>query len=395
MKKKVKGVIKTFKRYGYTLNNIAIKTKKVKDIIIFESNPELSGNSYEVYQKLISEGLNKKYKIYWLVESPEKYKEFPVENVGFLPYHPKSEKEKNRKKLILHSSKLIVSENREINKTNLETFSLHLHHGTVLKDVSGIYNFGKSYDCILCPSEHLKELYKRLFKVEFDQMYVSGYPRSDLLFKNDKTILVRMGYQEFNKIILWMPTFRQHKSKNRNDTTNNLPLGIPIFENMQQMSDFNEKLKDLNYVLALKLHPAQDKSFINAESFSNIKILEDEDLKKHNIKLYEFIGVTDALITDYSSVYYDYLLLEKPIGLTIDDLADYKLGFVYRDIDNYLIGDKISNDEHLFNFMQNLKNEKDEFYEKRSQLSVNMNMKTKYQGYTEEIYEGLLKKILL
>lgn len=378
----------------FTFTDFAMKRLKVKNIVVFESNPELSGNSYEVYQELISKSINKTHDIYWLVDKPEKYKGFPVENVHFLPYLPSNEKERRLKRGIIHTAKLIVSENRVINKTNIDTFSLHLHHGTVLKDVSGIYDFGINYDCILCPSDHLKELYKRLFKIETSRLYVSGYPRNDLLFHGDKTLLSKINCDQFDKIILWMPTFRQHKNKIRSDTAFQLPLGIPIFSDLEEMKTFNEKLKVLNYLLALKLHPAQDKTFINAASFSNIKILEDEDLTKHQIKLYEFIGLTDALITDYSSIYYDYLLLGKPIGLTNDDIEDYKLGFVYRDISRYLIGDEISTTDHLSSFVEGIKNEKDRYHRERNDLNGRMNAVKKYKTYTEEIYEEILKKVL-
>lgn len=367
---------------------------ETKNIILLESNPELSGNTYELYLYLIQNKINLDYKLYWLVDDVNKYKKFPVKNIHFLPFEPKSKKEWKQKNKVVHSAKVIISENRNIKKTNPHTYSLHLHHGTVLKDVSGIYNFGVNYNHILCPNESLIGLYKRLFKVNEEQIFISGYPRNDLLFKNDQTILKRLDFHHFNKTILWMPTFRQHKNKVRTDVVNNLPLGIPIFSNISEMENFNEHLKQLNYLLILKLHPAQDKSFINATSFSNIKILEDDDLIKNGVKLYEFIGVTDALITDYSSVYYDYLLINKPIGLTIDDLDTYKLGFVYKNIDEYLVGDRLTTISDLLSFINDLKDNKDLTLNERIKLNEKMNIKSDYLTYSEDIYEKLLKKVL-
>ena len=55
----------------------------------------------------------------------------------------------------------------------------------------------------------------------------------------------------------------------------------------------------------------------------------DEYLKEKEIKLNQILSATDALITDYSSIYYDYLLTDKPIGLTINDIDEFKMSILY------------------------------------------------------------------
>lgn len=363
----------------------------VENIILFESHPELSGNSYELFLYFIKENLNKQYKLYWLVEDTAKYKNYHIDNVYFLPLKPNNQEESLNKRIIIHKTKVIISENRHIARTNINTFSLHLHHGTVLKDVSGIFNFGRSYNCILCPSEHLIELYRRIFKVEESQMFISGYPRSDVLLDATIETKKKLQLEKYSKIILWMPTFRQHKNQVRIDSENVLPLGIPIFRNENELTVINDYLKSVNCLLVLKLHPAQDKSYINVDSLSHIKIMEDEELTSQDVKLYEFIGVSDALITDYSSVYFDYLLTQKPIGLTIDDLNEYKLGFVYKDIENYLIGEQLSTINDLEKFIQNVVDGIDPYLEAREKVNQKMNQIRKEKTFTESIFENIIK----
>jgi len=383
MNKILKVVLNAMKKLminGYSLQNK----------IVLESHPELSGNTNEVFEKLLEKNVNRQYKIYWLVEDKKKYKRYKVKNVKFLELQPSTLKEKLLKEYTIHRSKLIVTENRIIHKTNPKTFTLHLHHGTVLKDVSGIYNFGRGYNKILCPSEHLVELYSRLFRVDKDQIVVNGAPRNDLLMKPNDSI-EKLGFASFSKIILWMPTFRQHKNGVRNDTAKNLPLGIPIIYSKADLKRLNDFLKQLNYLFVLKLHPSQDKSYLELDSLTNLIVIEDTYLKEKNIKLYEFIGQTDALITDYSSIYYDYLLLNKPIGLTIDDIDSYKLGFVYKNIEDYLVGEKIATVHELEQFIKNM--DRDSLQKQKKSTSQKMNG-TVQSEFTEQLFVKVLKHVL-
>lgn len=390
--------------YGMEDINVEVEDKKLskfrgllfskikpKNVIILESHPDISGNSLEVFEKLINENVNEQYKIYWVIKERKKYPQLKNKNVSFVPLLPKSFIEKIRKKIIMMSAKLIISENRVIRKENPKTVLIHLHHGTILKNVRGIFNL-KEYDCILCPSYELIDLYTDVFNVSEDQIVVNGYPRSDLLFKNTNT-LSNLGFDEFSKVVLWMPTFRQHKDRERIDSHQMLPYGIPIVYSEEELLQLNKFLSENKMLLIIKVHPAQDVSSVEWNNLSNITLLFNEDLDKQNIKLYEFIKDTDALLTDYSSIYYDYLLLNKPIALTIDDIKNYNIGFVYNDLNEYLIGEKIKDLPSLKRYLIDVKNEIDPLQEKRAMLNIKMNSKFQ-KSYTDDLFEKVLKKIL-
>lgn len=87
--------------------------------------------------------------------------------------------------------------------------------------------------------------------------------------------------------------------------------------------------------------------------------------------MYQFIGSTDALITDYSSIYYDYLLTGKPIGLTVDDFDEYSktTGFVFDNVFDYIIGEHILNCDDFISFVKNASQGKDELKEKREEMN--------------------------
>ena len=97
----------------------------------------------------------------------------------------------------------------------------------------------------------------------------------------------------------------------------------------------------------LKPHFAQDVSKIKSCNLSNIKFIDDQFFIENNITSYEFIANCDALISDYSSVYYDYLLCDKPIGLVWEDFHEYKNTVDFAvDMEYYMkAGEKIYNIE--------------------------------------------------
>ena len=88
--------------------------------------------------------------------------------------------------------------------------------------------------------------------------------------------------------------------------------------------------------------------------------------------MYKLLVQSDALITDYSSVFFDYLLIDKPIGFTIDDMESYrnKRGFVMKDPDYYMPGFRISSLEDLERFCLDSASEKDDFKAERSRVNA-------------------------
>ena len=109
------------------------------------------------------------------------------------------------------------------------------------------------------------------------------------------------------------------------------------------------------------------------------------------------MGKTDALVTDYSSVYYDYLLTDKPIGLTVDDIDTYikARGFVYEDPKEVLKGVYIKSTDELLSFFSDVKNENDKYLNERTEIKNKIH---KYQNGSsaemigEHIY-GRLEKL--
>lgn len=96
--------------------------------------------------------------------------------------------------------------------------------------------------------------------------------------------------------------------------------------------------------MTIKLHPLSESSPDRLRKFNNISVIDQETFEKNGVGLYSLLGRADALITDYSSVYFDYLLLDRPIGFAVGDMKDYEgeRGFTVDNPYEYMPGEKFS-----------------------------------------------------
>ena len=122
-------------------------------------------------------------------------------------------------------------------------------------------------------------------------------------------------------------------------------------------------------LIVIKPHPAQDLSFIKMQSLSHIRMISDQFFAEHQITSYEFVNASAALITDYSSIYYDYLLRDHPIALTWEDIEEYRQdpGFSV-DIEEYCKGAyKVYTTDQLIAFLKDVANGVDSLAELRNE----------------------------
>ena len=165
-----------------------------------------------------------------------------------------------------------------------------------------------------------------------------------------------------------MPTFRKGGGFNRNDSLKEQKLGIPLIESLEEYISLNDKLKKMDILLIIKIHPKQDLSNLGIKKLSNIIVLTANDVKKLNVDNYRLMKCTDALISDYSGAAYDYLQLNKPIAYVLDDMNEYKIGFVVDDIHKLIAGQEIYNIEDMMKFIKDVSDENDIYKDKREEI---------------------------
>lgn len=195
-----------------------------------------------------------------------------------------------------------------------------------LKKTARIYFkkiFSENYTCILTTSHELIPLMARSFAVSEDKIKVWGQPRNDGLFqKNDcREILGQLfpDLPEYTKTVLYAPTFRDYGQ-------------VQLFP----FKDFDQKqleafLDEKNMLLFIRTHVAEQGSAAPYLG-KRIRFLGNEQAED----VTGILNIFDCLITDYSSIYIDYLLTDKPMIFLPYDRQQYLDGrgmnFDYDDV---------------------------------------------------------------
>lgn len=348
------------------INIINYFVPKKQNQIIFYSMPDFSDNSKALYEEMLKQGLHKKYSLVWVVKQPEKYIMIN-QNTKFVAH--KSVKgiwEFMRSRYIIRTHSFMG--NKYVKR---KQYTVNLFHGQPLKGIGTTENPPKkmsknNFEFMPVTSDFFRMTMSVCFNTEISRIFITGLPRNDFLF-DTKGVLQSLGIkQEYRKIIIWMPTFRNSKS-GYNDGMQS-ETGLPIIA-QNDLSLLNEYLHRKNVLLIVKLHPWADRGSIIKDKHSNILLLE-QDMIPTDYSLYNVIGATDVLLTDYSSVYIDYLILNKPIGFVFDDIEKYKQtrGGLYEDMIDYMPGEKINTTEQLYKFIDDICEDKDIYKEEREQI---------------------------
>lgn len=359
---KVKEMKTTFRNVLRRIRNNTVQLFRifpVRKAILFESNPDFNDEGYWFCDYLLNQNENEKYKFYWMVKD-NKIKKAPGGWPVILVYEkPRSPWQFIRKYYVWYTVEYIFDSCQFIKKVRKEQKRVFLHHGalgkaTAYHDAIGDYDYLEAY------SSFFVKYFKKLGLKE-EKLLKLGLVRNDQLCKNNG-YLKKLGIRNNDtKIIFWMPTYRQRAD---HGSIGSIPLGkfqlgLPIIyteEELRQVNDFLEKYK---MKIVIKPHQSQDLSFIKVGKYSNIIYLTSDMLFNWNIQLYSILGEVDALITDYSSIYFDFLLMEKNIGLTVDDLEVYRttVQLLYK-YDEVFKGTYIKNIDDLFDFLLEVKEER-------------------------------------
>ena len=332
----------------------------LKPIVLFESNPDYCDNARGVYERLIELGYNNKLKLVWFVQDKSKFSDIHIKNVEFVDM---SDKKKVRYYQLL--AKYILDCNRFIFKRNKHQLRIHLTHGTPIKYTPEYSLKCGKLDYLVQISDYFTKYNIDLFNVKKEQIVSIGFPRNDILFKDNKQVFFPNIKRK--KTICWFPTYRNHK--NHSSGIYKLPYGIPAINNTKELKELNDYLKKEDVLLVIKLHPAEDTTILKELDFDRIKLINDDIFNVDHSILYHYLSNVDALITDYSSLYYDFLLTKKPIGMAISDIKEYtKVNQVIFDADNFpldLPGEYIYTFDDLLKFINNVSNNNDISYKKR------------------------------
>jgi CDP-glycerol glycerophosphotransferase (TagB/SpsB family) len=173
-----------------------------------------------------------------------------------------------------------------------------------------------------------------------------------------------------------MPTFKHYKFKGkfhlkRNDFQIEKAYDLSLQEDGCFYEKVNKTLNTHNILLIIKYHSSQDMRYVLTKETTNIKIISDGFLSDSGVSLYSLLGAADALITDFSSVCYDYMLIDKPIGFDVTDLELYVKGGSswVEDPLIYMPGEKIYSVDDFCKFIASVADGDDGFVSSRKELT--------------------------
>lgn len=344
---------------GLSLLNGVIK--KDPNTILLYSDTDFRDNTRYLYQHLIENHYNDQYKIICAVKNDQDFAGESVKNVSFV-------KPMQGVKAYLTSGHVFYSFGKIPIVPGKNQYVMQMWHGTSFKGFAENQTKTNSqktqfYTHVFASSEYFKPIVQKKFSCAPDRVFVCGHPRTDMLYKTEP----KYDLGEFKKIIVWLPTFRKSSFLGMSDGDANMLIPLFDVEDLEQLDTF---LAGINVKVIVKLHPAQDVSEINVDRFTHLDLMTHKQFMKNQYDLYALLRHADALVTDYSSVFYDYLLLNRPIGFTEDDVDSYKdsRGFAV-DPDAFRPGMRLRTKADFYQFVQLLAEGKDAFQEARNQIN--------------------------
>jgi CDP-glycerol glycerophosphotransferase len=197
---------------------------------------------------------------------------------------------------------------------------INLGHGTPLKRF-GLWSckaslLQKIYYCLsrtnvsytIASSSVFAECVSKIFGLPSERVLIAGQPRNDQLFIKSDLDMSRFGNGMDTKNVLYAPTFRSSEELRL--------FPFPDFS-YQALGNF---LGQNNINIFLRLHPNFDDR-INKKmlDISNIHLFSSREYPE----IMDYLNNFDLLITDYSSIYFDYLLLDRPIVFLPYDYDSY------------------------------------------------------------------------
>lgn len=301
-----------------------------KRLILFVSNPDYADNGYAVFRYMLEHKDKFNYKFYWLFADVERNKPILEDELisVFGGMHVNCCTRKSfkgvwlayRARYIFNTCGLFA-----IIKFHQKDKRINMWHGMPFKRISSIYPNG---DFSIATSKTFVPIMAEGLNMPPERILLVGQPRNDFMFRQD---LLKTNFlvKKYNKIGIWMPTFRKTTDGVYNDGI--FDEDSISFVKMSKLEELNEVLCKNNTLLIIKLHPLdvlQNKNFLN---HSNIIILNNKNF--HNKDLYPLLGICDFMLTDFSSVAIDFEILNRPIGFTLDNIDNYKKtrGFVLQE----------------------------------------------------------------
>lgn len=336
IKSNKKRVINRVKRQKKRINTI--KQNRIKQIfskysekefnkktIVFES---FGGKQYSDSPKAIYEEMKKKfpnYQFFWVTtkESIDKFKSLQIpyvirntekwaKTLAQSQYWVMNSRLPNWIEKPKHTTYVQTWHGTPLKKLGIDIEEVSMPGTTTVKYKKNFLNSAKKWDYLISPNKYSTEIFKRAFSYENTVLEI-GYPRNDSLINGDNPRNINFIKEKLNipkekKVILYAPTWRDNQFYSKGKYRFDIPFDMNLLS--EQLSDDYIIIFRMHYLIAENIDFSKYKGFIYDFSYH-------EDIS-------ELYLISDFLITDYSSVFFDYAILNRPMFFYAYDIELYR-----------------------------------------------------------------------
>ncbi|MDV3104731.1 CDP-glycerol glycerophosphotransferase family protein [Thermococcus waiotapuensis] len=315
--------------------SLANTIPKDENRIVFYSTPDVSDNALALFKYVYN--INDGYTLVWLLNSPdsrvvpalrEKYPE--VRTVPL--YSARGLKELVRAKFVVTTDVLPVT-------PHFGQRVIQLWHGLPGKKtghehplgIKDLYLYMDRWTTdFVTTSELVVGAFVRQFMINPRKFRILGQPRNDGIFTNLRLSrellsgILNIDVEGYDHVLFYAPTYRY------TSYLKDFEASVGVVKSLLNKR-FTEFLQRINALLVIKPHKlVADAVAPEIENSGNIRLLTDEPLVERFLTINDVMGAFDVLITDYSSIYEDYLLLERPVVFYLPDRVELerKSGFL-------------------------------------------------------------------
>ncbi|SDB88684.1 bifunctional glycosyltransferase/CDP-glycerol:glycerophosphate glycerophosphotransferase [Exiguobacterium indicum] len=231
-----------------------------------------------------------------------------------------------------------------LKRLGLDMEDVHMAGTNAIRYKKNFYNQAQEWNYLISPNAYSSEIFKSAFGFQ-NTMLETGYPRNDLLYADNQAGLIseiktRLNIPVDKKIVLYAPTWRDDEF---------IARGKYRFDLQLNLNEMQARLGD-EYVVLLRMHYliAQNMDISGHEGFAY-------DVSSYG-DIAELYLISDILITDYSSVFFDYAHLQRPMIFFTYDLEKYAstLRGFYFDFEEVVPGPLLKETDQVIDYIEQI-----------------------------------------
>jgi CDP-glycerol glycerophosphotransferase len=318
-----------------------------------------TGNPKAIYEEMLGLGLDRSYRSYFILEDmdtkiPGTAKKIKRNRLRYFYYFAIAgiwiSDTRFPRYIIKRPDTLYIQtwHGTPLKKLALDLDAVYMSGETSLEDYKrNFYKNVQTWDYLVSQNKYSTEIFRRAFGFEKEILEI-GYPRNDILFKKNKKeeiykIKEMLGLPQDKRVILYAPTWRDNEYYRNGIYKFNTGLDFPLL--MKELSEDTVWVVKYHYLIRDAIDWSDYEGFVY-----------DFD-KDYDISLLYL--VSDMLVTDYSSVMFDYSILKRPMLFYCYDLCEYKdtLRGFYFDFMNEAPGPVVETTEALIESIKAYDNE--------------------------------------